>query len=146
LAADIRARRSGGATLKAVADAVGVSVTTVRRVERYMCSRPLDTNSPYLFVGLRRARHGDFEALTWSGVLQLVKGAADQANIKKRVHPHLFRHSFATEALRRGMDVIQLARILGHNSLRMIERTYSHLDQSDAYDAVLKMLTDERTR
>ena len=44
------------------------------------------------------------------------------------------------------MNVIQLARILGHNSLRMIERTYSHLDQSDAYDAVLKMLTDERMR
>jgi len=31
MAADIRARRSGGATLQAVADAVGVSVTTVRR-------------------------------------------------------------------------------------------------------------------
>jgi len=31
IAADIRARRSGGATLQAVADAVGVSVTTVRR-------------------------------------------------------------------------------------------------------------------
>ena len=44
------------------------------------------------------------------------------------------------------MNVIQLARILGHNSLRMIERTYSHLDQSDANDTVLKMLTDERTR
>src|SRR5665648_214530 len=31
MVADIRARRSGGATLQAVADAVGVSVTTVRR-------------------------------------------------------------------------------------------------------------------
>jgi DNA invertase Pin-like site-specific DNA recombinase len=31
MAADIRARRSGGVTLQAVADAVGVSVTTVRR-------------------------------------------------------------------------------------------------------------------
>jgi transposase len=31
MAADIRARRSSGATLRAVADAVGVSVTTVRR-------------------------------------------------------------------------------------------------------------------
>jgi len=31
MARDIRARRRGGATLQAVADAVGVSVTTVRR-------------------------------------------------------------------------------------------------------------------
>jgi len=31
MVADIRARRSGGGTLQAVADAVGVSVTTVRR-------------------------------------------------------------------------------------------------------------------
>ena len=68
------------------------------------------------------------------------KGNAYRAGITKRVYPHLFRHSFATEALRRGMNPIQLAKILGHTSLRMIERTYSHLDQTDAYDAVLKML------
>ena len=44
------------------------------------------------------------------------------------------------------MNPIQLAKILGHTSLRMIERTYSHLDQTDAYDAVLKMLASSGGR
>ena len=118
----------------------------IRRVERYVRSRPKDTNSPYLFVGLRRAPHGDYERLTTSGVLDMIKGHAYRAGLKKRVYPHLFRHSFATEALRRGMNPIQLARILRHSSLRMIERTYSHLDQTDAYDAVLKMLASSGGR
>jgi len=77
-----------------------------------MRSRPLDTTSPCLFIGLRQAPHVDFEA-DKVGMLQLVKSAADRAGIKKRVDPHLFRHSFATEALPRGMNVVQLARILG---------------------------------
>jgi len=38
------------------------------------------------------------------------------------------------------MNAVQLARVLGHNSLRMIEQTYSHLNAGDAYDAVIRML------
>jgi integrase len=117
-----------------------------RRLERYIRGRSRDTSSRYLFLGLRRARHADFESLTPSGVKDMIKGNAYRAGITKRVYPHLFRHSFATEALRRGMNPIQLAKILGHTSLRMIERTYSHLDQTDAYDAVLKMLASSGGR
>jgi integrase len=61
---------------------------------------------------------------------------------RSRLSHHLTR----METLRQGMNPIQLARILRHTSLRMIERTYSHLDQSDAYDAVLKMLAGSATR
>jgi integrase len=104
---------------------VPLSPTLSRRLERYIRHRPADTSSDHIFLSLRRSPHGDY---------------------KKRVYPHLFRHSFATEALRQGMNPIQLARVLGHNSLRMIERTYSHLDQTDAYDAVLKMLASNSRR
>jgi len=104
---------------------VPVSPTLVRRIERHLRGRPRYTSSPKLFLGLRRGAHGDFGALTPSGVLTLVHSAGERAGVKKRVHPHLFRHSFATEALRQQMNAVQLARILGHNSLRMIERTYS---------------------
>lgn len=62
------------------------------------------------------------------------------------MYPHLFRQSFATKARRSGMNAVQLSHILGHTSLRMIERTYSHLDQTDAYEAVLKMLASPSGR
>ncbi len=120
---------------------VPVSPQLVRRIERYIRTRPSDTTSDRLFLALRRAIRSDFKPLSTSGVLQAVHGAAERAGIKKRVHPHLLRHSFATEAIRSGMNPIQLSMILGHNSLRMIERVYSHLVPSDAYDAMLQMLT-----
>ena len=33
------------------------------------------------------------------------------------LHPHLFRHTVATDCLRRGMDVTCLQKMLGHSSL-----------------------------
>lgn len=113
----------------------------LRRIERYERARPDDATSDRLFVSLRRSRNRQgHDALTESGVLQLVHGAAERAGITKRVHPHLLRHSFVTEALRRGMNPIQLTRIVGHESLRMIERVYSHLTPDDGYDALMTML------
>ncbi len=57
--------------------------------------------------------------------------------------PHK-RHSLVTEALRRGMNAVQLAQLLGHSGLRMIERVYAHLNAADGYEAVMKMLTTDR--
>jgi len=39
------------------------------------------------------------------------------------------------------MNPLVLAQIVGHNSLRMIEKVYSHLNSSDSYDALIKSLT-----
>lgn len=51
---------------------------------------------------------------------------AEQAGVRKRVCPHMLRHSYATSALNRGMNPITLAQILGHCSLVMIQRNYAH--------------------
>ena len=80
-----------------------------------------------MFLSLRRGAAGEYEALTTSGAGQLLRSLADRAGLKKRVHPHLLRHSFATEALRRGMNPVQLAQILGHSGLR--KRPQWHLLQ-----------------
>lgn len=119
----------------------------LRRVERYIRhSRPADAVSPQLFLGLRRGRSGDYEPLTPSGVLQLVERAAHRAGIEKRVYTHLLRHSFITNALRSGMSPLLVAKIVGHSSLRMIERVYSHLTTDDTYDAMVAMMSREGGR
>jgi integrase/recombinase XerD len=115
-----------------------------RRLRRYADrSRPDDTNSDRLFLALRRSPVGTFDALTTSGVSQLLRALAITAGITKRVHPHLLRHSFATWALTRGMNPLTLAQILGHSSLLMIQNVYAHLTPSDSYDALLKVLADD---
>ena len=46
------------------------------------------------------------------------------------VHAHKFRHTFATEYLKRGGEIERLRKILGHTSYAMVMR-YVHLDRGD---------------
>lgn len=95
-----------------------------------------------IFLTLRRRPQGEREPLTLSGLQKMVRALAGEAGIAdKRVHPHLLRHSFATHALSRGMNPIQLADILGHSSLVMIQRNYAHLSSRDAYEAAVKLFS-----
>jgi integrase/recombinase XerD len=108
-----------------------------RRLRRYVeRGRPRDASSDRIFVSRRRSRLGAYEPLTRSGVDQLIRLLGEEVGLSKRVHPHLLRHSFATWALTRGMNPIQLAQIMGHSSLAMIQSVYAHLTPQDAYSAL----------
>ena len=75
----------------------------------------LDTredNSPALFVG-KRSPH---DRLSKAAVEKVVRDIGEQAGIEN-LHPHLFRHTVATNCLNRGMDVTQLQEMLGHSSI-----------------------------
>src|SRR6266700_1343558 len=48
---------------------------------------------------------------------QIIKETAEQAQITKRVYPHLLRHSVATTLLERGMPIEQIQKFLGHSKL-----------------------------
>jgi integrase/recombinase XerD len=50
-------------------------------------------------------------------IQQIIKETADEANITKRVYPHLLRHSVATTLLERGMPLEQIQKFLGHSKL-----------------------------
>jgi site-specific recombinase XerD len=114
------------------------------RLSRYAeRGRPAEARSDRIFIGRRRRRHGDYEPLTESGVLQVVETATIAADIKKRVYPHLFRHSYGTFMLSQGMNPVLLAQIMGHGSLAMIQNVYAHLTPSDAYEAMLRALQNQ---
>ncbi len=50
-------------------------------------------------------------------IQQIIRETAEQAEIKKRVYPHLLRHSVATTLLERGMPIEQIQKFLGHSKL-----------------------------
>src|SRR5438045_637029 len=58
-----------------------------------------------------------------------VKGTAAEAQITKRVYPHLLRHSVATTLLERGMPIEQIQKFLGHSKL---ETTQVYAESSTA--------------
>lgn len=54
--------------------------------------------------------------------LKLIFGRLAEKSGIKRLHPHLCRHTFATNYLINGGDVFSLQQILGHTSLEMVRR------------------------
>lgn len=111
------------------------------RIDRFIRRTRPDCGTRALFVTLGRSRlTGDYEPLSERSIEGLANYLGRKANIAKRVHVHLFRHSLATHLLRKGTNPIQVRDILGHTSLAMIDRVYSHLTRSDAHKALMDAL------
>jgi integrase len=124
---------------------VPISAGLARRLRRFADRARGDATSDRLFLTLRRGRAtGQLDALTESAVEQMIRNLGEVAGIRKRIYPHLLRHSFATEYLRRGGNPILLQQILGHSSLAMITQTYQHLTVVDAHDELMRLMAGDQ--
>lgn len=92
----------------------------------------------YIFMATRSDSTGKVNRLTESGAGQMISNLGKEAKIGKRVYPHLFRHSYATQKLSDGMDSVTLMHILGHQNLDMIAEVYAHLSVGQTYDAMMR--------
>ena len=66
-----------------------------------------------------------------TSIFNVVRDAGKRAGIKKRVYPHILRHSFATHHLEQGTDLRYIQDWLGHASSRTTE-VYTHVSNQDA--------------
>jgi site-specific recombinase XerD len=81
----------------------------------YWRQRP--PRGPYLFSSPRPG-----QPLSRKAVWHVLRRAAARARLRKRVTPHVLRHSFATHLLEAGTDMRVLQVLLGHRSLRTTAR------------------------
>lgn len=62
------------------------------------------------------------------------------ANISKelgfRLHPHLFRHTFCTRLLKKGVDLTTVSKLAGHSTVNMTAKFYIQTTRQEKMDAV----------
>jgi len=106
---------------------VPIGSSAIKWIEEYLNkSRPLlvkkAKSENFLFLNHRGTK------LSRMGIWKIVNQNAEAAGIKKEVHPHMFRHSFATHLIEGGADLRAVQEMLGHADISTTQ-IYTHLDR-----------------
>ena len=94
--------------------------SSIKEELKNYCS--LDSGN-YLFESNRGGK------LTKDTIQKIVRNSAKEAEIRKRVYPHLLRHSFATHLLEQGTDLRIIQKLLGHSDIKTTQ-IYTHISQA----------------
>ncbi|GBD89839.1 tyrosine recombinase XerD [bacterium BMS3Abin04] len=106
---------------------VPVGQSAVNWITEYLTkSRPLlmkkIKSQNFVFLSNRSTK------LSRMSVWKIVDRYTKEAGIKKEVHPHTFRHSFATHLLEGGADLRAVQEMLGHADISTTQ-IYTHIDR-----------------
>ena len=97
---------------------LGQSAATA--VSTYLQSRQVPKPTNYLFLNSRGGR------LSRMGFWKILRMHGVRAGIKKKLTPHVLRHSFATHLLENGYDIRTVQELLGHKDVSTT-MVYTHV-------------------
>ena len=91
---------------------------------------PCDSQSP-LFVSRLH------NTLSTQSVRLLIKNLVASSQIKKKITPHTFRHTYATLLLEGGVDITYIQHLLGHSSV-VTTQIYTHVNLQKQHEILSK--------
>ena len=75
--------------------------------------------------------------LTRIMIYTILNSISQEIGIKKKVSPHVLRHSFATHLIENGADIISIQKMMGHENIVTTEK-YLHVRNKHLKESVLK--------
>jgi site-specific recombinase XerD len=122
---------------------VFISDEALYYIKLYLAER-IDQNPALFIIMFRTDRYtnNDPESIRIRPmtIRQMVHELGIKAQIPFRVHPHMFRHTFATDLLRSGASLDSLQKLLGHSQLTTTQ-IYSHVTDNDLKETFNKYHT-----
>jgi integrase/recombinase XerD len=94
-------------------------------IQEYLASRPSEDECEALFATIKKP----YRRLDRHCVETIISSVSDAAGVT-RAHPHRFRRTAATTALRNGMPVEQVKEMLGHSSVETTMRYVTIAEES----------------
>jgi integrase/recombinase XerD len=104
---------------------VPLGSSAIKWLKKYLSkgrSELTDLRTPWLFVSRRGSQ------ITRQRFWQILKACGRKAGIRRKLSPHVVRHSFATHLLERGADLRSLQLMLGHASIGTTQ-IYTHVSR-----------------
>ena len=98
------------------------------------------------YISVRKLRNPETSTLLINGrnkpastqyIRKLIRIAGETAGIRQRITPHMLRHSTATHLLEEGVDIRQVQRLLGHQSIATTQ-IYTQVTDSSLKAAICK--------
>ena len=106
---------------------IAMSNTLIKLYEAFL--KDVSKNQDYLFLTI----HG--QPFKNDNARLQIKVAEKMIGLSRYIHPHLFRHTFATEKINRGVSLPVLQAIMGHSSIATTG-IYLHASLKDQKEAV----------
>lgn len=123
---------------------IPVSSSLMRLYTDYLVHEFDEIESPFVFVNIWDGNIG--APMTYGTVIDLFRRLSNASGVP--AHPHLLRHTHATDLLRSGMEAAYVQKRLGHASIQTTINTYIHLTDEDlkqAYQAYQQTRTGDHS-
>lgn len=112
-----------GAIVKGTERTIPITPSLLVMYNDYLLYEYPEVESDYVFVNIWEGEIG--QPMNPRVLNTMFSRLSEKTNIK--VHPHLFRHTYATRLLKAGYSPDRVKHLLGHSSIQTTLDTYSHV-------------------